>query len=104
MKITEAALAKIKQLNTKGEALRLGVSGGGCSGFSYLMEFTPLTEKKMMDREIIYPDLSVFIDAISEVYLNDAELNYLETLEESGFKFSNSSAKSTCGCGKSFNA
>lgn len=102
MKITEAALKKIKELNTKGEALRLGVYGGGCSGFQYLMEFTPLSDKKMMDQEMIYPDLSVFIDGISAVYLNDAELDYLDTLEASGFKFSNPQVKTTCGCGKSF--
>lgn len=105
MKITDAALVKITALNTKKEALRIGVQGGGCSGFQYLMEFTPETEKKMMDRVIFYPNnLTVFIDSISEIYLNEAELDYLETLEESGFKFTNAAAKSHCGCGKSFNA
>lgn len=103
MKITEAALSKIRQLNTKGEALRLGVHGGGCSGFQYLMEFTPLTDKQMMDQVTEYPNGPiVLIDNISAVYLNDAVLDYLDTLEESGFKFINSAVKSTCGCGKSF--
>lgn len=105
MKITEAALKKIAELNTKNEALRIGVVGGGCSGFSYLMEFIPQTEKQMLDQVTFYDHkVTVFIDSTSAMYLNDAELDYLETLEESGFKFSNPNVKSTCGCGKSFNA
>lgn len=105
MKITEAALNKLAQLNTKQEAVRIGVQGGGCSGFQYLLEFTPLSEKKMMDQKIEYPNgLVVLIDGISGTYLNEAELDYMDTLEASGFKFNNPEAKSHCGCGKSFNA
>lgn len=105
MKITEAALKKIEQLNTKREALRLGVQGGGCSGLSYLMEFTS-EPKQMLDQVQWYEaqTLMVLIDSTSAMYLNDAELDYLETLEESGFKFSNPNVKTTCGCGKSFSA
>lgn len=103
MKITEAALNKIESLNHKREALRIGVIGGGCSGFQYLMEFTS-EAKQMLDQALKYPEhaLIVLIDSTSAMYLNDAELDYVSSLQESGFKFTNPNVSSRCGCGRSF--
>ena len=76
--------------------------GGGCSGFSYSMAFE--TSPGMLDKTYNFGGLKVFIDQASMLYLDGAEVDYVETLEGSGFKFSNPNAKSTCGCGSSFSA
>jgi iron-sulfur cluster assembly accessory protein len=99
--LTPAAVAKVKSLAPPGMALRLSVQGGGCSGFSYAMQFD--NEKGTMDKEFDFDGLTVLIDATSLMYLDGVEVDYLETLESSGFKFNNPNVKSTCGCGSSFN-
>jgi iron-sulfur cluster assembly accessory protein len=111
MKITftQAALDKIHSVNEKGQALRLGVRGGGCSGYAYSMEFTD-EPKGEMDKEFLFGTMEphreqkVYVDAVSGVYLDGTTVDYVETLEASGFKFLNPNAKSTCGCGSSFGA
>lgn len=112
MKITftQAALDKLHSVAEKGQALRLGVRGGGCSGYAYSMEFTE-EPKGEMDKEFLFGTMEshgspqrVYVDAISGVYLDGTEVDYVETLEASGFKFNNPNAKSTCGCGSSFGA
>jgi iron-sulfur cluster assembly protein len=82
--------------------LRISVVGGGCSGFTYSMAFenTP----NMLNKTYQFNGLKVFIDQASMFYLDGAEVDYVETLEGSGFKFNNPNVKSTCGCGSSFNA
>jgi iron-sulfur cluster assembly accessory protein len=104
MKITftQAALDRLKSIN-EFEALRLGVRGGGCSGYAYSMEFTNV-EPGGMDKVFTFGHQRVYVDAISGVYLDGTEVDYVETLEASGFKFNNPNAKSTCGCGSSFGA
>jgi iron-sulfur cluster assembly protein len=86
----------------KPAGLRLAVVGGGCSGFSYSMAFenTP----GMLDKTYKFGDLNVFVDQASMLYLDGAEVDYVESLEGSGFKFNNPNTKSTCGCGSSFSA
>jgi len=81
--------------------LRIGVVGGGCSGFQYSMSFE--NQAGMMDKDFKYDDLKVFVDATSLMYLNGCVVDYVETLEAAGFKFDNPTVKSTCGCGSSFN-
>jgi iron-sulfur cluster assembly protein len=104
VKLTETAVSKVQEiLNTqdpKPSGLRISVVGGGCSGFSYSMAFenTP----NMLDKTYNYEGLKVFIDQASLLYLDGAEVDYVETLEGSGFKFNNPQVKSTCGCGSSF--
>lgn len=102
--ITPKAVAKIKEIldaqNPAPAALRLGVVGGGCSGFSYSMQFE--NEKRMMDKEYDFDGLKILVDGVSMMYLDGVTVDYLETLEESGFKFDNPNVRSTCGCGKSF--
>src|SRR5208337_2468621 len=104
--LTPKAVKKIKSImedqTPKPAALRLGVVGGGCSGFSYSMQFE--NEKGPMDKEYDFDGLKLIVDGTSFMYLDGTTIDYLETLEASGFKFENPNVKSTCGCGSSFNA
>ena len=102
--LTPVAVNKVKEIleaqNPMPKGLRLSVVGGGCSGFSYSMAFenTP----NMLDKTYQYDGLKVYVDQASLLYLDGAEVDYVETLEGSGFKFNNPQVKSTCGCGSSF--
>ena len=104
LNLTPNAIAKVKEImsqqNPAPAGLRVGVVGGGCSGFSYSMNFE--NGAGMMDKVYEFDGLKVFIDATSVVYLNGAIVDYVETLEGAGFKFENPNVKSTCGCGSSF--
>jgi len=104
--LTPNAIVKVKEIldtqEPKPAGLRIAVVGGGCSGFSYSMAFE--NQPNMLDKTYNYEGLKVFVDQASMLYLEGAEVDYVETLEGSGFKFSNPNTKSTCGCGSSFNA
>lgn len=104
--LTPAAISKVKEImaqqNPLPAGLRVGVVGGGCSGFSYSMAFE--NEAGMMDKVYEFDGLKVFVDATSVMYLQGATVDYVETLEGAGFKFENPNVKSTCGCGSSFQA
>jgi iron-sulfur cluster assembly accessory protein len=101
---TPAAIAKVKEIMTQQNpvpaGLRVGVVGGGCSGFSYSMSFE--NSPGMMDKSFNFDGLKVLVDATSLMYLNGCTVDYIETLEGAGFKFDNPQVKSTCGCGSSF--
>ncbi|MGH2397852.1 MAG: HesB/IscA family protein [bacterium] len=103
--MTDAAIGKVKdimtQQNPAPSGLRLGVVGGGCSGFSYSMQFE--NSPGMMDKVYEFNGLKVYVDATSLMYLTGCQVDYVETLEGAGFKFENPNVKSTCGCGSSFN-
>ena len=102
--LTPAAVAKVKEIMATQDpvpaGLRIGVVGGGCSGFQYSMSFE--NASGMMDKIVRFDDLKVFVDATSAMYLNGCTVDYVETLEAAGFKFENPQVKSTCGCGSSF--
>ncbi|HEX6805876.1 MAG TPA: iron-sulfur cluster assembly accessory protein [Terriglobales bacterium] len=102
--LTSKAVAKVKEImaqqNPVPAGLRVGVVGGGCSGFSYSMSFE--NNSGLMDKVFEMEGLKVFVDATSLTYLNGCTVDYLETLEGAGFKFDNPHVKSTCGCGSSF--
>ncbi len=102
--LTDAAIAKVKEIMATQDpgpaGLRIGVVGGGCSGFQYSMSFE--NAAGMMDKVVKFDDLKVFVDATSAMYLNGCTVDYVETLEAAGFKFENPQVKSTCGCGSSF--
>ena len=104
VKLTDAAIGKVKEIMASQDpipaGLRIGVVGGGCSGFQYSMSFE--NQSGMMDKVLKFDDLKVFIDATSAMYLNGCTVDYVETLEAAGFKFENPTVKSTCGCGSSF--
>jgi iron-sulfur cluster assembly protein len=102
--LTETAVSKVREIldtqEPKPAGLRISVVGGGCSGFSYSMAFE--NAPNMLDKTYQYDGLKVFIDQASMLYLDGAQVDYVETLEGSGFKFNNPQVKSTCGCGSSF--
>ena len=102
--LTPNAIAKVKQImaqqNPAPAGLRVGVVGGGCSGFSYSMQFE--SASGLMDKVFDMDGLKVYVDATSVMYLNGCVVDYVETLEGAGFKFENPNVKSTCGCGSSF--
>jgi iron-sulfur cluster assembly protein len=106
VQITPTAVSKVREIlesqNPKPAGLRLAVVGGGCSGFSYSMAFE--NKPSMLDKTYDYEGLKVYVDQASMLYLEGAEVDYVETLEGSGFKFNNPNVKSTCGCGSSFSA
>src|SRR5712692_11339998 len=102
--LTPTAVAKVKEImgqqNPVPAGLRVGVVGGGCSGFSYSMQFE--NGAGMMDKVFDMDGLKVYVDATSVMYLNGCVVDYVESLEGAGFKFENPNVKSTCGCGSSF--
>jgi iron-sulfur cluster assembly protein len=101
--ITESAKTKIKEVlsqQPEGTSLRVSVMGGGCSGFQYKMALEE--QVQMLDKTYDFDGIKVIVDQASLLYLDGAEIDYLETLEASGFKFNNPNVKSTCGCGSSF--
>ncbi|MBK9171049.1 MAG: iron-sulfur cluster assembly accessory protein [Bryobacterales bacterium] len=106
IQLTERAVDKVREIldqqDPKPQGLRIAVVGGGCSGFSYSMAFE--NSPSMLDKSYDYEGLKVFVDQASLLYLEGAEVDYVETLEGAGFKFSNPNVKSTCGCGSSFSA
>jgi len=101
---TGTAVNKVKEImaqqNPVPAGLRVGVVGGGCSGFSYSMSFE--NGAGMMDKTFDFEGLKVYVDATSLMYLKGVTVDYIETLEGAGFKFENPNVKSTCGCGSSF--
>ena len=102
--LTANAIAKVKEImaqqNPVPAGLRIGVVGGGCSGFSYSMTFE--NNAGLMDKTFDMEGLKVYVDATSVMYLQGCTVDYVETLEGAGFKFENPNVKSTCGCGSSF--
>jgi iron-sulfur cluster assembly protein len=102
--ITEKAQQQIKEIalleNTLGEnGLRLSVTGGGCSGLSYKVEFS---QKKEKDNILNFSGIQVLIDPKSAIYLTGVELDFKDGLNGKGFTFENPNAKNSCGCGESF--
>jgi len=99
--LTEFAANKIKTLlaEKKETGIRAGVRGGGCSGFTYKLEFDNQDER---DRVIESHGVNLYVDPKSYLYLMGTEIDYIDELNQSGFKFVNPNAKRTCGCGESF--
>jgi iron-sulfur cluster assembly accessory protein len=104
VRLTDNAVNKVREIMATQDplpaGLRIGVVGGGCSGFQYSMSFE--NQSGMMDKVYDFNGLKVFVDATSLMYLNGCTVDYVETLEAAGFKFDNPTVKSTCGCGSSF--
>ncbi|HLW79855.1 MAG TPA: iron-sulfur cluster insertion protein ErpA [Terriglobia bacterium] len=102
--LTPIAVAKVKEIITQQspqpQGLRVSVVGGGCSGFSYQMNFE--NESNGIDKVFDFDGLKVYVDQASLMYLKGTRIDYIETLEGSGFKFENPNVKTTCGCGSSF--
>jgi len=108
--LSESAAAKVKGIINENKMpaevtrLRVGVKGGGCSGFSYLLDLTeePAGE---MDEETESHGVKILCDSKSSIYLDGVEIDYKnESLGREGFVFKNPNATSSCGCGSSFSA
>jgi iron-sulfur cluster insertion protein len=104
--VTEAASVKMHEILEEqkmlGKGVRIYVEGGGCSGFQYGFIFD---EPKDSDfRLSMKQGFDVLVDTFSMNYLRGATVDFIDTIEASGFKISNPNATSTCGCGSSFSA
>ena len=104
LSITEQAASKVKEIIEaqvpRPAGLRIAVVGGGCSGFSYSMSFE--NSPNMLDKTYDSDGFKVIVDQASLLYLEGVEVDFVDSLEGSGFKFNNPQVKSTCGCGSSF--
>jgi iron-sulfur cluster assembly accessory protein len=103
MTLTESAAAKIKQLLAEEEdvsVLRVAIQGGGCSGFQYGLGFDQGAQEG--DVELSLHGVDVVVDPFSAPYLRGAEIDYVDTIQSSGFAINNPNAVSSCGCGHSF--
>ena len=105
--ITASAINKVRDLLVEeklpsNSALRMFVQGGGCSGYQYGFAF----DKEIAEDDFVTENegVKVVVDMISSQYLQGATLDYKEEKFNSQFVISNPNAKSTCGCGSSFNA
>ena len=90
----------MKQQKKAKAVLRISVLAGGCSGHTYDMELIDKPIKS--DLHFKQKDLNIAVDRNSLDYLNGSTIDFIDTLNESGFKFSNPNAHRSCGCGKSF--
>ena len=103
--LTERAAAKIKELQAEepgddADVLRIAVQGGGCSGFEYALGFDRGVQEG--DHELEAFGVRVVVDPFSAPYLQGAQIDFLDGLQESGFKIDNPNVSSACGCGHSF--
>jgi len=108
VQVTERAIKRIRTAMAKEGVspteggLRLGITGGGCSGLSYNIRFD--TQPRERDRIYTFDDVRVFVDPKSFIYLSGMILDYEETLMRQGFNFINPNSSRSCGCGSSFSA
>ena len=104
--LTDKAQGKVKEiLDSQPEpfaGLRVQVVGGGCSGFQYHMGFEK--QENSGDEVLEMGGFKVFVDRGCSMFLDGTEIDWVEALTGSGFKFNNPNVKSTCGCGESFQA
>jgi iron-sulfur cluster insertion protein len=105
--LTPPAVEMVKRIRAKeglsdGHWLRVAVVGGGCSGFSYQLDFDDQPQEG--DEVIEYEGVQVRVDPTSAQYLRGIQIDYVSSLSGGGFKFINPNAKHTCGCGSSFSA
>lgn len=102
--LTAKAVEMVKNVmaeeKLEGHGIRVGVVGGGCSGFQYSMDF----EKAGNAGDLTFEQDGVkfFVDPMSSMYLQGVTIDYVSGLQGAGFKFNNPNAKQTCGCGQSF--
>jgi len=108
VKITESAAREIKkvivdQQMPESTALRVGVKGGGCSGFEYQLEFD---NKVSEDADLLVEmhGVRVAVDKKSALFLDGTEIDFHQSLDKRGFVFNNPNATKSCGCGSSFSA
>lgn len=104
--LTDSAIEQLQRIRSEQSVpdnygLRVGVKGGGCSGFSYILGFD---DKKEKDEEFFIGGLKVYVEKAHALYLIGIEIDWHNGLNNRGFVFNNPNAKETCGCGTSFSA
>ncbi len=97
-----ATIIEQQELDTETVRLRLGVKGGGCSGFSYVLDLTET--QKDSDEMFEQHGIKIICDPKSLLYLNGTTVDFKDELMGRGFVFNNPNASATCGCGSSFSA
>jgi iron-sulfur cluster assembly accessory protein len=102
--LTPGALKEISRLLgeqkvEENRALRLGVKGGGCAGFTYILDFD---EQKESDIVFNIDGVKIVVDPMHELYLAGTEIDFQQGLNSRGFIYKNPNASKTCGCGESF--
>ena len=99
--LTEFAAKKVIALlsNKEEPGIRAAVQGGGCSGFTYSLKFD---NQVPGDHVLESHGVSIYVDSKSYLYLMGTQIDFVDELNQSGFKFINPNAKRTCGCGESF--
>jgi iron-sulfur cluster assembly accessory protein len=106
LRLTDAAIRQVKALlareKLEGHGLRVAIADGGCSGFSYQLNFDK--EQKPGDTILDLDNLKIYIDPTSAQHLQGTVIDYVAGLYGGGFKFTNPNATGTCGCGTSFSA
>ena len=100
IQFTPAAMEHLRACLDEGETVRVGVQGGGCSGFTYVIDITEEVDEEDMLLDI--PGVSVYIDPHSADILAETTVDFVKTLHREGFTFVNPRANTTCGCGSSF--
>jgi iron-sulfur cluster assembly protein len=106
--LTEKAAHEVKRIMDdqkleEGTVLRVGVTGGGCSGFSYALGFDKQYDAKV-DSRYEYHGVPVVVDKKSALYLDGTTVDFYDGIERRGFTFDNPNAVKSCGCGSSFQA
>lgn len=106
--LTERAASEVKKIISdqkldNATLLRVGVAGGGCSGFQYSLGFDSAYDDKV-DTKYDCFGVSVVVDKKSDLYLDGTTVDFYDGLEKRGFTFNNPNAVKTCGCGHSFSA
>jgi iron-sulfur cluster assembly protein len=108
LQLTDRAIKRVRSAMAKEGVspeeggLRIGVTGGGCSGLSYAIKFD--TRPRERDRIYNFDGVRVFVDPKSFLYLHGMTLDYEETLMRQGFNFINPNSSRSCGCGSSFSS
>ena len=110
IELTEVAAKEIKDIISQQELpadktyLRVAVKGGGCSGFSYMLDLVDDTERTDNDEEQESQGVKILIDNRSLLYLDGTQIDFKDEVMQRGFVFKNPNATSSCGCGSSFSA
>jgi iron-sulfur cluster assembly protein len=102
--LTDGAAEELKKIREgqgidKSYGLRVGVKGGGCSGFSYILGFDG---KKQSDQEFEVKGIRILMEKAHAIHLVGMEIDFIDSLNNRGFTFNNPNASETCGCGTSF--
>lgn len=108
VELTEAAVKEsiqaMEEEGLKNHGLRIAITGGGCAGLQYFLDFDDLSEEPN-ELDFVYEQhgITILVDGFSAMHLKGTTVDYVDGLDGSGFKFQNDHFKRSCGCGSSIN-